>query len=194
MAFRGKRYKSIKETINADKTYNISEAIDLLKKSKKLKFDETVDIAINLGVDPKHADQIVKGVIKLPHGSGKTVKIAVFAKDEKASEAKEAGADFIGSDDLALKLEKNQIQVDRVVATPDMMAVVGKLGKTLGPKGLMPNPKLGTVTKDIKKIAIVPDERFIKAANENLFDDYMIIENSASESRYIYEIEKYEEK
>tara|TARA_E500000178_G_C16816182_1_gene659295 strand:- start:138 stop:818 length:681 start_codon:yes stop_codon:yes gene_type:complete len=152
MAFRGKRYKSIKETINADKTYNISEAIDLLKKSKKLKFDETVDIAINLGVDPKHADQIVKGVIKLPHGSGKTVKIAVFAKDEKASEAKEAGADFIGSDDLALKLEKNQIQVDRVVATPDMMAVVGKLGKTLGPKGLMPNPKLGTVTKDIKKI------------------------------------------
>ena len=152
MAFRGKRYKSIKETINADKTYNISEAIGLLKKSKKLKFDETVDIAINLGVDPKHADQIVKGVIKLPHGSGKTVKIAVFAKDEKASEAKEAGADFIGSDDLALKLEKNQIQVDRVVATPDMMAVVGKLGKTLGPKGLMPNPKLGTVTKDIKKI------------------------------------------
>tara|TARA_B100000900_G_scaffold304986_1_gene263604 strand:- start:797 stop:1339 length:543 start_codon:yes stop_codon:yes gene_type:complete len=102
-------------------------------------------------VDPKHADQIVKGVVKLPHGTGKTIKIAVFAKDEKASEAKEAGADFVGNDDLAKKLEKGEIKVDRVIATPDMMVVVGKLGKILGPKGLMPNPKLGTVTSDLKK-------------------------------------------
>ncbi len=152
MAGRSKRYKSIKETIQALKSYSIDEALNILKKSKKLKFDETLDIAINLGVDPKHSDQIVKGVVKLPYGTGKITKVAVFAKDEKAIEAKNAGADFIGTDDLAKKLEKGEIKIDRVVATPDMMVVVGKLGKVLGPKGLMPNPKLGTVTKDIKKI------------------------------------------
>ena len=151
MALRSKRYKDFKGLIDVNKYYNIKEAIEILKKSKKLKFDETLDIAINLGVDPKHADQIVKGVVKLPHGTGKTIKIAVFAKDEKASEAKEAGADFVGNDDLAKKLEKGEIKVDRVIATPDMMVVVGKLGKILGPKGLMPNPKLGTVTSDLKK-------------------------------------------
>ncbi len=152
MGTRSKRYKSIKSSIEITKTYSVKEAISIIKKSKKLKFDETFDIAINLGVDPKHADQIVKGVVKLPHGTGKDVKIAVFAKDEKANEAKDAGADFIGSEDLALKLEKSEIKVDRVLATPDMMATVGKLGKILGPKGLMPNPKLGTVTTDLKKI------------------------------------------
>ena len=152
MGARSKRYKSIKDLIETNKIYSVKEAISIIKKSKKLKFDETLDIAINLGVDPKHADQIVKGVVKLPHGTGKEVKIAVFAKDEKAKEAKDAGADFIGSEDLALKLEKSEIKVDRVLATPDMMATVGKLGKVLGPKGLMPNPKLGTVTKDLKKI------------------------------------------
>jgi len=152
MGFRSKRYKDIKKSIELEKTYKISEALNIIKKGKKLKFDETLDIAINLGVDPKHADQIVKGVIKLPHGTGKEVKIAVFAKDEKAIEAKNSGADYIGTEDLAAKLEKNEIQVDRVVATPDMMVVVGKLGKILGPKGLMPNPKLGTVTKDIEKV------------------------------------------
>ena len=107
--------------------------------------------AINLGVDPKHADQIVKGVVKLPYGTGKVEKIAVFAKEEKSKEAKDAGADFVGAEDLDQKLEKSKIKVDRVLATPDMMAVVGKLGKILGPKGLMPNPKLGTVTSDLKK-------------------------------------------
>ena len=151
MSVRSKRYKSIKSLIENTKIYSINEAISILKKSKKLKFDETLDIAINLGVDPKHADQIVKGVVKLPHGTGKIVKIAVFAKDEKATEAKEAGADYVGSEDLVQKFEKSEIKVDRVIATPDMMAVVGKLGKILGPKGLMPNPKLGTVTKDLKK-------------------------------------------
>ena len=152
MVSRSKRYKSIKDSIEVTKSYSVKEAITLIKKSKKLKFDETLDIAINLGVDPKHADQIVKGVVKLPHGTGKAVKIAVFAKDEKAKEAKEAGADFVGSEDLANQLEKSEIKVDRVLATPDMMATVGKLGKVLGPKGLMPNPKLGSVTADLKKI------------------------------------------
>ena len=151
MGIRSKRYKSIKDLIEVTKSYSVKEAILLIKKSKKLKFDETLDIAINLGVDPKHADQIVKGVVKLPYGTGKAVKIAVFAKEEKAKEAETAGADFVGSEDLALKLEKNEIKVDRVLATPDMMSVVGKLGKILGPKGLMPNPKLGTVTTELKK-------------------------------------------
>ena len=130
----------------------IKDAVSILKKSEALKFDQTIDIAVNLGVDPKHADQIVKGVVKLPHGTGKKVKIAVFAKDAKETEAKEAGADYVGAEDLAAKFEKNEISIDRVVATPDMMATVGKLGKVLGPKGLMPNPKLGTVTNDLKKV------------------------------------------
>ena len=151
MGARSKRYKNFKTLIEVTKSYSVKEAISIIKKSKKLKFDETLDIAINLGVDPKHADQIVKGVVKLPHGTGKEVKIAVFAKDEKVKEAKDAGADFVGAEDLAKQLEKSEIKVDRVLATPDMMAVVGKLGKVLGPKGLMPNPKLGTVTTDLKK-------------------------------------------
>ena len=151
MGIRSKRYKSVKDLIEVTKSYSVKEAILLIKKSKKLKFDETLDIAINLGVDPKHADQIVKGVVKLPYGTGKSVKIAVFAKEEKAKEAETAGADFVGSEDLAQRLEKNEIKVDRVLATPDMMSVVGKLGKILGPKGLMPNPKLGTVTTELKK-------------------------------------------
>ncbi|MAH89175.1 MAG: 50S ribosomal protein L1 [Pelagibacterales bacterium] len=162
MALRSKRYKDFKDLVDVNKFYNISEAIAILKKSKKLKFDETLDIAINLGVDPKHSDQIVKGVVKLPHGTGKTIKIAVFAKDEKVNEAKEAGADFVGNEDLVQKLEKGEIKVDRVIATPDMMSVVGKLGKILGPKGLMPNPKLGTVTTDLKKTIIDIKEGLIE--------------------------------
>ena len=152
MSLRSKRYREFKGLIDVDKIYNIKEAVELIKQIKKLKFDETLDIAVNLGVDPKHADQIVKGVVKLPHGTGKNIKIAVFAKDEKAVEAKEAGADYVGNDDLAIKLEKGEIKVDRVIATPDMMSTVGKLGKILGPKGLMPNPKLGTVTNELSKI------------------------------------------
>ncbi len=152
MGVRSKRYKGVKDLIEVTKSYSIKEAVELIKKSKKLKFDETIDIAINLGVDPKHADQIVKGVVKLPYGTGKVIKIAVFAKDEKAKEAKDSGADFVGAEDLAEKFEKGELKVDRVIATPDMMSIVGKLGKVLGPKGLMPNPKLGTVTTDLKKI------------------------------------------
>tara|TARA_E500000075_G_C6946309_1_gene297206 strand:- start:98 stop:781 length:684 start_codon:yes stop_codon:yes gene_type:complete len=152
MSNRGKRYKDIKKRYILNKSYNIKEAISLLKGDAKVKFDETLDIAINLGVDPKHSDQIVKGVVDLPNGTGKKVKIAVFAKDDKVKEAKEAGADFIGQEDLAARVEKNEIKIDRVIATPDMMNIVGKLGKVLGPKGLMPNPKLGTVTNDLEKI------------------------------------------
>ena len=148
---RGKRYIKEKKSIDSLKSYEVKEAVDILKSNKALKFDQTIDIAINLGVDPKHADQIVKGVVQLPHGTGKNIKIAVFAKEEKAKDAKDAGADYIGTDDLAAKIEKNEVKIDRVIATPDMMAVVGKLGKVLGPKGLMPNPKLGTVTNEIKK-------------------------------------------
>ena len=148
---RGKRYIKEKNSIDALKSYEIKDAVSILKRSEALKFDQTIDIAINLGVDPKHADQIVKGVVQLPHGTGKNIKIAVFAKEEKAKDAKDAGADYIGTDDLATKIEKNEVKIDRVLATPDMMAVVGKLGKVLGPKGLMPNPKLGTVTNEIKK-------------------------------------------
>jgi large subunit ribosomal protein L1 len=148
---RGKRYIKEKKSIDSLKSYEIKDAVSILKSNEALKFDQTIDIAINLGVDPKHADQIVKGVVQLPHGTGKNIKIAVFAKEEKAKDAKDAGADYIGTDDLASKIEKNEVKIDRVLATPDMMAVVGKLGKVLGPKGLMPNPKLGTVTNEIKK-------------------------------------------
>ncbi|MBJ57348.1 MAG: 50S ribosomal protein L1 [Rickettsiales bacterium] len=152
MSKRGKRYKNIKDQFTKRDAYPIKEAVALLKAMPKIKFDETLDIAINLGIDPKHADQIVKGVVDLPNGTGKAVTIAAFAKDEKAKEAKDAGADYIGEEDLATKIEKNEIKIDRVVATPDMMAIVGKLGKVLGPKGLMPNPKLGTVTDNPSKI------------------------------------------
>ena len=148
---RGKRYIKEKKSIDSLKSYGIKDAVSILKSNEALKFDQTIDIAINLGVDPKHADQIVKGVVQLPHGTGKNIKIAVFAKEEKAKDAKDAGADYIGTDDLATKIEKNEVKIDRVIATPDMMAVVGKLGKVLGPKGLMPNPKLGTVTNEIKE-------------------------------------------
>ncbi len=151
MKKKSKRYSSIKENFGKKDSYNIKEAVSLLKDIPKIKFDETLDIAINLGVDPKQSDQIVKGVVNLPNGTGRKVNIAVFAKDDKAKEAKNAGADFVGQEDLATKMEKSEIKVDRVIATPDMMAVVGKLGKVLGPKGLMPNPKLGTVTSELDK-------------------------------------------
>ena len=121
-----------------------------MKEKASAKFDETVDIAMNLGVDPKHSDQMVRGVVSMPKGTGKTARVAVFAKDKKAEEAKAAGADLVGSDDLAEKVEKGEINFDRIIATPDMMAIVGKLGKVLGPRGLMPNPKLGSVTMDVE--------------------------------------------
>jgi len=146
----GKRLKKVYENFDRNNVYNVSEAVKIVKDSATLKFDETVEIAMNLGVDPKHADQMVRGTVTLPHGTGKDLKVAVFAKGDKAKEAQDAGADLVGADDLAEKIQKGEIDFDRCIATPDMMAVVGKLGKVLGPKGLMPNPKLGTVTMDVK--------------------------------------------
>ena len=150
MAKPGKRYRAAKETMDADKAYALGEAIAVLKSGDGTKFDESVDIAMNLGVDPRHADQMVRGAIVLPHGVGKSVRVLVFAKGEKESEAIAAGADHVGGEELAKKIqEENWLDFDRVIATPDMMSVVGRLGKVLGPRGLMPNPKLGTVTMDV---------------------------------------------
>jgi len=146
----GKRLKAGYGAVDRNATYSVADAVKILKDHAKAKFDETVELAINLGVDPKHADQMVRGVVALPHGSGKTMRVAVFAKGDKAKEATEAGADLVGAEDLADKITAGEMNFDRVIATPDMMGVVGKLGKVLGPRGLMPNPKLGTVTADVK--------------------------------------------
>ena len=145
-----KRFKKASEGLTAEVNFDLTAAVKLLKEKASAKFDETVDIAMNLGVDPKHSDQMVRGVVSMPKGTGKTARVAVFAKDKKAEEAKAAGADLVGSDDLAEKVEKGEINFDRIIATPDMMAIVGKLGKVLGPRGLMPNPKLGSVTMDVE--------------------------------------------
>jgi len=148
----GKRYRTAEKTIDRNRSYPLAEAVAILKGYPPVKFDESVDLAINLGVDPKHADQMVRGTISLPHGIGKTTRVLVFAKNEKEKEAREAGADFVGGEDLAKKIqEENWFEFDRVIATPDMMGVVGRLGKVLGPRGVMPNPKLGTVTMDVAR-------------------------------------------
>src|SRR5499426_1847563 len=145
----GKRFKAAREGIDVEKAYPIAEAIKMVKARAKAKFDETIEIAINLGVDPRHADQMVRGVVALPNGTGRSAKVAVFAKGAKADEAKKAGADIVGAEDLAEIVQKGEINFDRCIATPDMMGVVGRLGKVLGPRGLMPNPKVGTVTMDV---------------------------------------------
>jgi large subunit ribosomal protein L1 len=151
MAIKGKRLKNAYEGIDRDAAYPLAEAVKLVKAGAQAKFDETIEVAINLGVDPRHADQMVRGVVALPHGTGKTVRVAVFAKDDKADEAKAAGADLVGAEDLMEAIQKGEMNFDRCIATPDMMAIVGRLGKVLGPRGLMPNPKLGTVTPDVAK-------------------------------------------
>jgi large subunit ribosomal protein L1 len=150
MAQSGKRLRSSYDNVDREKTYTLPEAVKIIKGAKHAKFDETVEISMNLNVDPRHADQMVRGVVAMPSGTGKAVRVAVFAKGEKAEEAKAAGADVVGADDLAAKVQEGTIDFDRCIATPDMMGVVGRLGKILGPRGLMPNPKTGTVTQDIK--------------------------------------------
>jgi large subunit ribosomal protein L1 len=146
----GKRLKAAYAAIDANKTYPLDEAIRLIKSTAKAKFDETVEMSLNLGIDPRHADQMVRGLTNLPNGTGKTVRVGVFARGPKADEALAAGADVVGAEDLAEKIQAGEINFDRCVATPDMMGIVGRLGKILGPRGLMPNPRLGTVTMDVK--------------------------------------------
>jgi large subunit ribosomal protein L1 len=149
MAKLGKRTVKVRDGVDRDKAYPLDEAVKMVKERAKAKFDETVEIAMNLGVDPKHADQMVRGVCNLPNGSGRSARVAVFAKGAKAEEAKAAGADIVGADDLVDIVSKGTVNFDRCIATPDMMGLVGKLGKVLGPRGLMPNPRVGTVTMDV---------------------------------------------
>ena len=154
MAKHGKKYLAAAKLIDVHKRYSVDEAVGLVRQTAQVnqkKFDETVDVAIRLGVDPKHADQMVRGAVVLPHGIGKTVRVAVFAKGDKAREATEAGADVVGAEDLAAKVQEGWMEFDVAIATPDMMGVVGRLGKVLGPRGLMPNPKVGTVTADVSR-------------------------------------------
>jgi len=145
-----KRLTAAYATIDKSKSYALPEAIGLVKGNARAKFDETVEISMNLGIDPRHADQMVRGLVSLPNGTGKTVRVGVFARGAKAEEARAAGADVVGAEDLAEKIQAGEIAFDRCIATPDLMALVGRLGKILGPRGLMPNPKLGTVTMDVK--------------------------------------------
>ena len=145
----GKRMKNAYEGIDRDGFYGIEDAVKMIKERAKAKFDETIEVSMNLGIDPRHADQNVRGVVSLPNGTGKTLRVAVFAKGPKAEAAKAAGADLVGAEDLAEKVQAGEMNFDRCIATPDMMVLVGKLGKVLGPRGLMPNPKLGTVTNDV---------------------------------------------
>ena len=149
MAKQGKRQQAVNEAVDRTKNYSVADAAALVKANAKAKFDETIEISVNLGVDPRHADQMVRGAVAMPNGTGKDVRVAVFARDAKADEAKAAGAEFVGAEDLAEVIQAGEQGFDRVIASPDMMGVVGRLGKVLGPRGLMPNPKLGTVTPDV---------------------------------------------
>jgi len=151
MARSGKKYTEARDKVDPQKKYELGEALALVVDNAFAKFDESVDVALRLGVDPRHADQMVRGSVVLPHGTGKTTRVLVFAKGEKEKEAREAGADHVGAEDLAEKIQGGWLEFDKVIATPDLMGTVGKLGKVLGPRGMMPNPKLGTVTFDVAK-------------------------------------------
>jgi len=187
----GKKIEAAKQRIDRTKEYSIEEAIKLLKECKYARFDETVEMAMNLGVDPKKSDQVVRGTVLLPHGTGKSVRVLVFAKGEKEKEAREAGADYVGAEDLVEKIQKGWLDFDKAVATPDVMGLVGKLGKILGPRGLMPNPKLGTVTFDVAKAVKELKAGKVEFATDKggivhvpvgkvSFDDIKLIENARS--------------
>ncbi len=151
MARVGKRFAKAQDSVDRKKAYSVDEAVALVKANATAKFDETIEISMNLGVDPRHADQMVRGVVALPSGTGRSARVAVFARDAKAEEAKKAGADVVGAEDLMEQVQRGEINFDRVIATPDMMPIVGRLGKILGPRGMMPNPKVGTVTPNVAK-------------------------------------------
>ena len=185
---KSKRYTENIEKIDTDKGYNLDEAINIISESKKVKFDETIDLAINLGVDPKHADQVVRGIVSLPHGTGKKMKVLVIAKGDKVDEALQAGADYAGDKEFLDKIKSGWTDVDVIIAAPDMMAEVGKLGKVLGPRKLMPNPKSGTVTNNIKdavsevkkgKIEFRVDKNGIihTVVGKSSFDNLKLVEN-----------------
>jgi large subunit ribosomal protein L1 len=191
VAKASKRYRTADESVDPLRAYPLAEAVDLLKAAPGARFDESVDLAVSLGVDPKHADQMVRGGIVLPHGTGKSVRILVFAKGDKEKEAREAGVDHVGAEDLAKKIQEGWLDFDRVIATPDMMSVVGRLGRVLGPRGLMPNPKLGTVTLDVAravreqkagKVEYRVDKAGIVhvAIGKRSFESAQLVENAAS--------------
>ena len=185
-----KNLKAAYAMIDRNKAYGLAEAVSLVKGNAKAKFDETIEISMNLSVDPRHADQMVRGVVAMPNGTGKSMRVAVFAKDAKADEAKAAGAEFVGAEDLAEAIQGGEAGFDRVIATPDMMGVVGRLGKVLGPRGLMPNPKLGTVTADVSGAIAAAKAGEVQYRAEKAgvvhagigkasFDEAMIVENAS---------------
>lgn len=191
MAKTSRNLKAAYAEIDRNKAYELSAAVALVKGHAKAKFDETIEISMNLGVDPRHADQMVRGVVAMPNGTGKSMRVAVFAKDAKADEAKAAGADFVGAEDLAEAIQNGEAGFDRVIATPDMMGVVGRLGKVLGPRGLMPNPKLGTVTADVEGAVNAAKAGEVQYRAEKAgvvhagigkasFDEAKIVENAAA--------------
>ena len=191
MAKISRNLKAAYADIDRNKAYELSEAVALVKDHAKAKFDETIEISMNLGVDPRHADQMVRGVVAMPNGTGKSMRVAVFAKDAKADEAKAAGADLVGAEDLAEAIQNGEADFDRVIATPDMMGVVGRLGKVLGPRGLMPNPKLGTVTSDVEGAVNAAKAGEVQYRAEKAgvvhagigkasFDEAKIVENAAA--------------
>jgi len=184
----GKRLKNLAKKVDQNTVYSLAEAVKVIKECSTAKFDETIEIAINLNIDAKKSDQHIRGAISLPHGTGKTYRVAVFAKGPKADEAKEAGADIVGSDELVEQIQRGEFNFDRCIATPDMMALVGRVGKLLGPKGLMPNPKLGTVTQDVKSAVKAVKGGQVEYRNDKggiihagvgkaSFDDQKIVEN-----------------
>src|SRR5262245_14886237 len=188
---RGKHYRKVSENVDRERAYPFSEGMDLLVASKRAKFDETAEVAFNLGVDPRHAEQNVRGAVSLPHGTGKSLRVVVFAKGEKEKEARDAGADEVGADELAKRINEGWLEFDRLLATPDMMGVVGRLGRVLGPRGLMPNPKTGTVTFEVGKAvsdakAGKLEYRTDRGANVHVaigkksFDERRLLENYAA--------------
>jgi large subunit ribosomal protein L1 len=188
---KNKRLAAAQATVDKNKSYSLDEAVALVKSNAKAKFDETVELSLNLGIDPRHADQMVRGLVGLPNGTGKVLRVGVFARGPKAQEALDAGADVVGAEDLAEKVQAGDIQFDRCIATPDMMALVGRLGKILGPRGLMPNPRIGTVTMDVKGAVLAAKAGQVEFRAEKAgiihagvgkasFDDGKLVENIKS--------------